>query len=439
LKSTLYSLGFTLSLVVGCNAALENKSQHEFTQALPAFESTLQPFTFSDSSSDYDAVKNYFEKKLVTRNFNGGILVAKGNSIIYEKYVGYTDLRTKDNAIDAESPMHIASVSKNFAATAILKLVQEGKLQLTDPLTNFFPNFPYEGITVQMLLSHRSGLPDYMHFLDNAGWDRNKQATNQDVLNSLYTLHPNVEFKAGTRFTYSNTNFVLAALIIEKLSGLPYPEYMKKTFFEPLQMNDTYIADLNDLSTVTPSFEANGRYWKPDFLEGTYGDKNVYTTPRDLLKWTLALKHDQLIDQSMLDAAFTPYSNERPGVHNYGFGWRLLMLKNGKKIVYHNGRWHGTNAALAMLPEEDVTIIIIGNKFNSNIYNAARNSYDIFGDYLHGGTVNEDEEPVVRVHHHHYVKKSLAKRRSVKKAVAKKSPAGRHYTSSSGKVVAKRK
>ena len=435
----LYSIGITLSLVFGCNASLENKSQHEFTQALPAFSTpVLQPFTINDSSTEYDAVKNYFERRLITRNFNGSILVAKGNSIIYEKYVGYKDLRTKQEAIDADSPLHIASVSKNFAATAILKLSQEGRVQLTDPVSNFFPNFPYEGITVQMLLSHRSGLPDYMHFLDNAGWDKNKLASNQDVLNSLYTLHPKIEFKAGTRFTYSNTNFVLVALIVEKLTGLPYPQYMKKTFFEPLQMNDTYIATLNDLSTVTPSFEANGRIWKTDFLEATYGDKNIYTTPRDLLKWTLALKHDQLIDQSLLDSAFTPYSNERPGTHNYGFGWRLLILKNGKKIIYHNGRWHGTNAALAMLPDEDVTIIIIGNKYNSNIYNAARNSYDIFGDYLHGGNVNEEEEPVVRVHHHHSAKKAIAKKRSTKKAVAKKSTPQKHY-SSPAKTVVRRK
>jgi len=419
-------------MVVGCNATLENSSQQqELTQAFPPafpspFQSTFQPVLVRDSSEYYDAVKGFFEKSLIRRNFNGGILVAKGNSIIYENYLGYKDLRTKE-PLGAGTPMHIASVSKNFAAAAILKLIQEGKLRLNEPIADFFPNFPYNGVTVHMLLSHRSGLPDYMHFLDNSGWNRNLSATNKDVLNSLYTLHPRAEFPAGTRFTYSNTNFVLIALIVEKLSGLPYPEYMKTNFFQPLQMENTYVATLSDLSTSTPSFEGNGRYWETDFLEGTYGDKNIYTTPRDLLKWTLALTNGKLINQSLLDSAFIPYSNEHPGTHNYGLGWRLLMLKNGKKVIYHNGRWHGTNASLAILPDEDIRIIIIGNRYNSNIYSVARNSYDIFGNYLHDGSIIDDEESVVRVHHHH----------SAKKSVAKKSSHRKHYKTSGKSYVKK--
>jgi CubicO group peptidase (beta-lactamase class C family) len=243
-----------------------------------------------------------------------------------------------------------------------------------------------------MLLSHRSGLPNYVYFIPNSKWDKKQYVTNADVLNLLYTDQPKRIFAPGTRFTYSNTNFVLLAMIIEKISGKPYPEYMQSKFFGPLGMTHTYVFTLKDSLTATPSFAPNGSYWENDFLEGTYGDKNVYTTPRDLLKWDQAFYTDQVINQALQDSAYTPYSLERPSMHNYGLGWRLLMIPNGKKVIYHNGRWHGFNAAFARLTDEKVTIIILGNKYNSNIYTAARHAYDLFGDYKQTHDRDDDEQ-----------------------------------------------
>ena len=430
MKNTLYSIGFTL--VVGCHVTAEksNSQPSEYSTNAADITSAFQPLGKDDSIRYYNAVKDFFQRALLNnRTFNGGVLIAKGESIIYEEYKGYRDMQTKE-PLDEHSPMHIASVSKNFAAIAALKLVQEGKLSLSDSVSQFFPNFPYSGVTVKMLMNHRSGLPNYMHYMEKMGWNKNQYATNQDVLNSLYTMHPRPEFRAGTRFNYSNTNFVLLAMIVEKLTALPYPVYLKSNFFAPLNMDDTYLYSLADTATAIKSYQWNGVPWKLDFLENTYGDKNIYTTPRDLLKWSLALSRGKVINTALLDSAFTPYSFERPGTHNYGLGFRLLMLRNGKKVVYHNGRWHGTNAAFAKLPDEDVTVIVIGNRYNSNIYNVARKAYDLFGDYQQGGpTVDEDgdlsyHEPVIhraRVH-----KRSLAKRPTRKKS----------YSSSSGKSVA---
>ena len=391
MKNTIYGIGFTLFIGCHVTAGKSNTRQPEHSATLPAF--VFQPMSRDDSTRYYNAVKEFFEKFLISnRNFNGGILVAKGNSIIYEEYKGYKDLRTRI-PLDENSPMHIASTSKNFAAAAILKLVEDGRVSLNDSLNKFFPNFPYSGVTVKMLMNHRSGLPNYIHYMERMGWNKNQYATNQDVLNSLYTMHPTPEFKAGTRFSYSNTNFVLLALIVEKLTGMPYADYLKKNFFEPFEMNNTYVFSLADSLTAIKSYKLNGTIWKWDFLENTYGDKNIYTTPRDLLKWSLALSEGKVISQPLLDSAFIPYSNEKPGVHNYGFGWRLLMLHNGKKVIYHNGRWHGSNAAFAKLPDENVTIIIIGNRYDVNIYNIARKSFDIFGDYQQGGpTIDEEGE-----------------------------------------------
>jgi len=157
-------------------------------------------------------------------------------------------------------------------------------------------------------------------------------------------------------------------------------------------MTNTYVATAADSLRITPSFDARGRYWRPDFLDQTYGDKNIYSTPRDLLKWDLAVSSGQIINPDLLNQAYTPYSNERPSIHNYGLAWRLLMLKNGKKIIYHNGRWHGSNAAFARLQSEKATIIIIGNRYNSNIYSSAKKAYDIFGEYANDSPDDDEDK-----------------------------------------------
>jgi len=361
-----------------------------------ASEDSLQYYPLTPTGLDqkefryyYRVLADYFDSSL-NGSFNGGILIAKNGTIIYEKYSGYADLRTKELLSDNTS-LHIASASKPFTAIAILLMADQKKISLDDSLAAFFPGLPYPGITVKMLLNHRSGLPNYIYFADKSEWDKKQYMTNNDVLNLLYSLQPKRSFPPNTHFSYSNTNYVLLALIIEKISGKTFPEYMRQNLFEPLQMKNTYVFTLADSLTATSSFDWNGNYWKNDFLEATYGDKNIYSTPGDLLKWDQALYSGQLLSQPLLDSAFTPYSLERASVHNYGLGWRLLLLPGGKKVIYHFGRWHGFNAAFARLPDEKATIIILGNRFTRSIYNAAYHCYDIFGDYHQDKGADEEE------------------------------------------------
>ena len=387
MKTTFYILFFVL-LCCGCNSFSGNRHSNNDTtvHTLPV----TQKFDPKEFEYYSHIVSDFFESHLVKRGFNGAILVAKNGNIVYEKYAGYADLRKKDS-LTTTTPIHIASTGKTFTAMAILQLVEEKKLSLNDSLTRFFPGIPYPGITIKMLLSHRSGLPNYVYFIPNSDWDKNKYVTNTDVLNLLYTAQPKRTNAPDRAFSYSNTNFVLLAMIIEKVTGKPFPQYMKEKIFDPLQMKNTYVFTLADSLKATPSFNYNGSFWQNDFLEGTYGDKNIYSTPRDMLKWDQALYTDSVINKALLDSAFTPLSNERPSMHNYGLGWRLLMMPEGKKIIYHFGRWHGFNSAFARLTQDSATIIIMGNKYNRNIYNSAHDAYDIFGNYQQNH-FNEDEE-----------------------------------------------
>lgn len=379
---------FIVIILWSCQS--ENKPSEKTTQAVQyaLVQSTIDS---AEISKYHDAVESYLEATLLRwKRFNGSILIAKNGAVVYEKYVGYKDFRTKE-PLTSSSSLQIASTSKTFTGMAVLKLVEEGKVKLEDDLQQLFPGFPYQGVTVKMLLNHRSGLPNYLYYLEKGGWDKKQYLTNNDVLQTLINLKPPKAFNPDKRFQYCNTNYVLLALVIEKASGQSFPDYLKGTFFDPLQMNDTYVYTVNDTARATPSYNAGGGVWQMDYTDGPYGDKNIYSTPRDLLKWDQAIYSNSIINPVLLDSAFVSYSNERPSIHNYGLGWRLLNLKNGKRVIYHNGRWHGFNSAFSRLTDEKATIIILGNKYNSGIYATARKLYNIFGPYDDNGSLSLEE------------------------------------------------
>ncbi|MGG9971961.1 serine hydrolase domain-containing protein [Ferruginibacter sp. SUN002] len=339
------------------------------------------PVPEAESKRIYEAAKAWFDTVLLPCGFNGGMIIAKNNNIIFEQYHGTGHLPGNDT-ITANTPFHIASTSKTFTGMAVLKLWQDGKLHIDDAFSKYFPQFNYPGVTIRTLLNHRSGLPNYTHYMEEVlNWDKTKIITNQDVLNTLINnkeqLGPIVS--PNTKFAYCNSNYALLALLIEKVTGKSYSDFVQNTFFIPLQMKNTFVFTMADTSKVIPSYD-----WKGltpfNFLDAVYGDKNIYSTPRDLLIWDRALKSGQLLTEKTLNEAYAPYSNERPGVKNYGLGWRMNIYPNGKKIIFHNGWWHGSNSVFTRLLQDSATIIVIGNKFNRNIYHTSRLA-NLFGDY----------------------------------------------------------
>jgi CubicO group peptidase (beta-lactamase class C family) len=232
--------------------------------------------------------------------------------------------------------------------------------------------------------------------MENMGWDKRKLVTNQDVLDFIIAHHKEIPIRTANRgFSYSNTNFALLALIIEKVSGMSYADFLRKTFFEPLGMKDSYVFTLADTARYLPSYYYSGRPYKFDYLDLVYGDKNIYSTARDLLKWDQALRKDSLFTKQSLEAAYMPYSFEKPGTHNYGLGWRMYLLKNGKKLIYHNGWWHGNRTAFYRLLDEDVTIIALCNNDAKKVY-SVKEMADIFGNYMQRRDHGDDDEITIR-------------------------------------------
>ena len=327
-------------------------------------------------------VERFVDSLIGNGRFNGSILVAKNGEVIYEKYSGYRNPRVKTDSISPSTPFHLASVSKTFTAMAILKLQEEGKLNINDEITKYFPGVPLPGVTIKSLLNHRSGIPNYVHYMERLGWDRNRQMTNQDVLDFIKARRNDIQIgPPDRRFSYSNTNYALLALIIEKVTGQTFPEFMRIAFFSPLGMNDTYVFTMADSSRFLQSYFSSGRQYAFDYLDQVYGDKNIYSTVRDMLKWDRALYAGTWFKQSTLDSAFVGYSFEKPGINNYGLGWRMFALKSGKKFVYHNGWWHGNRTAFYRLPDDSVSIIAFSNNDYTRVY-SCKNIADIFGPYF---------------------------------------------------------
>ncbi|RFS19616.1 class A beta-lactamase-related serine hydrolase [Chitinophaga silvatica] len=333
----------------------------------------------------------FYNNKLLRTGFNGAVLVAKKGVIIFEKYHGYENSRSRTPIVDSSS-FQLASVSKTFTGGAILWLVQNGKLSLDDTLQEFFPNFPYKGITVRMLLNHRSGLPNYLYFSDSLWKEPSRYMTNDDVIKLMELHKPRIQHAPGTHFQYCNTNYMLLASIIEKVTGKKYPEFMQETIFGPLGMQNTFVFDPGTAARPhqTQSHKYNGQFEPDTYFDGVMGDKGIYSSAEDMLKWDQALYSGQFLNDTILKAAYAPYSNEKPGVRNYGLGWRLMVYPDASKnIVYHNGWWHGNNTVFYRFISDTTTLIILGNKYNRGIYQAVKPIRDILG---HGDGEEAGEE-----------------------------------------------
>ncbi|MEY3920671.1 MAG: hypothetical protein RL634_432 [Bacteroidota bacterium] len=349
------------------------------------------PITTSLSSNEELLRKSsskFFEESLVRTRFNGAMLVAHNGKIVFEEYEGLKEV-LKGDPIDSSTSFHLASVSKTFTAMAVLKLWEDGKLQIDDKVEKYISGFPFNQITVRNLLSHRSGLPNYVYFVEQVGWNTRNYLHNDDMLKLLVKNKSRLRIgRPNAYFDYCNTNYALLAIIIEKVSGKSFASYMDQTFFTPIGMTNTFVFDINKTEKVLPSFKYNNRKEPMMFLDAVYGDKNIYSTARDMLKWDIALNSGKLFKQVTLNEAFRGYSYERKGVKNYGLGWRLYELPTGKKIVYHNGWWHGNNTVFSKLMQDSTTIIVLGNKFNRNIYQAKR----IAGIFPGYGIQSDDDE-----------------------------------------------
>lgn len=317
----------------------------------------------------------------VAAGFNGSVLIGYKGKVMYERYFG-TANRETGLMWNKSTPSQLASTSKPFTAMAVCLLKDRGLVRFDDLVTKYIPEFPYSNITVRELLNHRSGLPEYFHFDQKTMRSPENQGTlltNEELVNILATKKPKLVFTPGTRFTYCNTNFAMLSLLVSRVSGTSFPKFMKNMIFDPLGMSNSYVFDAagsHNANTVR-NYKGSSWHWEKDmWLDGTTGDKGVYSTVTDMYKWDQALYSGKLVKQKTLDEAYTPYSFEKPGVKNYGLGWRMLLYPN-QKIIFHNGWWHGANTCFYRFLDDNFTVLVLGNKYNKSIYHQPQGIFNI--------------------------------------------------------------
>ncbi len=303
-------------------------------------------------------IDRFFRKEHRARRFNGTVLFAEKGRLIYKECFGYR-VRTKEDSLRLGDPFQLASVSKPLTATLILRLWEERKLGLKDSLSEWFKDWPYQGITVKMLLTHRSGLPNYMYFME--GWKNGAHYDNEDVLHRIRNDTPNVYYVPDYRYNYCNTNYCLLALIAERAADTNFRAAMKEKVYEPVNMKKPQ--ELLSLRPVSAKVKGHNKWGSPieDYPNRAIGDKELYASAKDLYRFDQALRNGELLADSTLKKAYTPQHEDLYDHDNYGLGWRINERDTTDRIIWHNGWWKGFRTYFIRLIERDATIIVLNN------------------------------------------------------------------------------
>ena len=291
----------------------------------------------------------------------GGALVARDGRVLFEKSYGWCDYaQAKPNR--GKTVYRIQSLSKTFTAMATLMLVERGRLTLDDRVVDYVPELQEgENVTIRHLLHMESGIPD---LISNAlaGGEIDRYHEPEEILQ--YFVDEPLLFEPGTRYDYSNSNYILLGLIIERITEKSYGRFLEKNIFKPLKMKRS-VFDPTDRAfvgtravgyddvTLDPPTEA--RYYLPSLA---YAAGGILSTARDLLKWDQALYDDRILSQESLEEAYTP------GVSFYGLGWILDRVRiRGKrhKLVWHSGGGPGFRSLLLRFVDARVTLVLLYN------------------------------------------------------------------------------
>lgn len=296
--------------------------------------------------------------------FNGCVAVSYHDTLLFQGAYGTENIATKKDLCN-QSVFQLASVSKMFTGLAVMKLVEQKKINVKDPVEKYFPGFPYAGTTIEHLLTHRSGLPNYLYFYYQYAKNDSVAFTNARVLELLKERKPAAYFKPGRRFQYNNTNYVLLALLVEQLSGQPFTEYVKQEVFDKAGMKHTFFFHpLDTLPNQTFAFDHRKRQVGTDVFDGVYGDKGIFSTTGDMLLFSKALFEGKIISE--VNTPTNPKVHTKYGQF-YGYGFRINP-NMGDTIVFHNGWWHGFRTAFHYRKSDKTTIVVLSNRMDKTAY-----------------------------------------------------------------------
>lgn len=332
---------------------------------------TMSCFLFAQDEAH--KIDSLFLKSADKAEFCGSVLVAKGGTIMLSKGYGYSHEEQKIPN-DANTVFNIASLTKTFTAALILKLQEQRKLSVSNVVSKYYPAYPNgERITIHHLLTHTSGIPDYLRDKQFQAVDQSKPLTLEEMIN-FFKDKP-LSFEPGTAFRYSNSGYTLLGYIIEKVTGLSYGAALETCIFKPLHMKQTSYGppQNNQLGTATGYMMYFKNFQHPSFVVHpsiSYATGAIYSTVKDLFIWHQALQTNKFLSRQSLEAAY------RKDKGNYGYGWFTDTLY-GQQRVSHDGNIPGYKANINRFPKDDICVIALSNSNNSAVGGLVRNTVNI--------------------------------------------------------------
>jgi CubicO group peptidase (beta-lactamase class C family) len=315
----------------------------------------LLPFAVAAQKNYPQMLEQYMQAQNQVKGFTGTVLVMKQKKVLLRKAYGMAD-REWNIPNTPDTKFEIGSVTKQFTATCILQLIEQGKLSFDDKLSKFFPNFPKgDSVTIHMLLNHTSGIASYTS-LPEFG-DASKLSPSKDSMVAFFSKKP-YDFSPGSKYKYNNSGFFLLGYIIEKVSGVSYNSYLRKNIFDKLGMANTGV---NNWDTVLPmrarGYEMKGK--KPVnaehiSMEWPFSAGVLYSTVDDMYKWDRALYSNTVLSDVSKQKMFTP------GKSNYGYGI-IIDSAAGHTRIWHNGGIPGFISHISRFVNDDVCIILLCN------------------------------------------------------------------------------
>jgi CubicO group peptidase (beta-lactamase class C family) len=273
--------------------------------------------------------------------------------------------------VKPETVFESGSVGKQFTATAIMMLAQDGKLSLDDSITKYFPDAPqtWKPILIKNLLSHTSGLSDYATpaVSGPAGPLYLRLDFTEDQLVTKLEALP-VQWAPGDKWEYSNTNYVLLGILIHRVTGMPFEDFLNKRIFRPLDMTSTRLISQSDIIPnraagygIGAGDQLKNQEWVSPTFDST-ADGSLYLNVLDMAKWDAALYGTQLLNQTSLDRmwAVYPLNDGKPNPNQYGFGW-WIRQQNNHKVIEHGGIWQGFTCHISRYPDNNLTVVVLTN------------------------------------------------------------------------------
>jgi len=362
LKAYLLYIPFVLLFSVGSSYS----GWWLLTRELPVELLTTKPFNEINVNVNQKVVAKidkYFNRRYKWGNFNGTVLYADHGKVVYKKAFGYRNMKTKE-PLETSDPFQLASVSKPITAIAIMLMLDQGLIELDDPIQKYLPQVPYEGVTIRHMLTHKSGMPNYMYFSDKLWPNRRTPISNNDVLCIMEQEKPQRYLKPNRKYNYSNTNYAVLASLIEEISGKSYADYIQRNIFDRVGMESAFVFNRNnDYKLPEPVYGYIGKRTKArnSYLNGVVGDKGIYASVDDLFKLDQALYTNELISQEAQNLMYSSSHRRLWSTDNYGLGWRVNTDKKNQRTVYHGGWWKGFRTYYIRELYSKKTIIVLSN------------------------------------------------------------------------------